>query len=68
MGNKTTIKGDNNVSISDTKKSKVSVGNKVPFKADGKFWVITGVVIALFALILQVVVGWDEIIKWIYAK
>lgn len=68
MTNRTTIKGNKNVSISDVKNSKVSIGNKSSFKPDGKFWVIAGVTIALIALVLQVVVGWDEIIKWIYAK
>ena len=68
MTNKTSIKGNKNVSISDVKNSKVSVGNKTPFKPDGKFWVISGVAIALVALVLQIVVGWNEIIKWIYAK
>jgi hypothetical protein len=68
MTNKTTIKGNKNVSISDVKNSKVSIGNKSSFKPDGKFLVIAGVTIALIALVLQVVVGWDEIIKWIYAK
>lgn len=68
MTNKTSIKGDNNVSISDIKNSKVSVGNKTTFKPDGKFWVIFGVAIAFVALVIQVIVGWEEIIKWIYAK
>ncbi len=68
MTNKTSIKGNKNVSISDIKNSKVSIGYKTTFKPEGKFWVIIGVVIALIALVLQVVVGWDEIIKCIYAK
>jgi hypothetical protein len=68
MENKTKIKGDKNISISDVKNSTVSVGNKTKPISSGKFWVITGVFIAVIALLLQAIVGWDEIIKWFNAK
>jgi len=65
MSNRSVIKGDNNISVSGINKSKVSIENAGNSKSKGQFWVITGVIVALIALLVQIFVGWDQIIKWL---
>lgn len=68
MGNKSVIKGNNNINVSGVKRSKVSIGETTHSKSKGKFWVIAGVVVTVIAVMLQIIIGWDQIIKWLYAK
>lgn len=68
MTNKTNIKGDNNINLSGIKSSKVSIGGTAKPNSNGKFWVIAGVIVAVVAVLLQIIIGWQQIIEWIYAR
>ncbi len=69
MKNENKIKGDGNVNIQGVSKSKISVGDKTITETKvNKLWIILPVVIALIGLIVQVLIGWKELINWFYAK
>jgi hypothetical protein len=69
MKNKSKIQGDGNVNIQGISKSKISVGDKTVTDSKGnKVWIIIPVIIALIGLIVQVLIGWEQLINWFYAK
>lgn len=69
MENKSKIIGDGNVNIQGVSKSKVTVGDKTATKSKvNKLWIILPVIIALIGLIVQVLIGWEQLINWFYAK
>jgi hypothetical protein len=69
MTNKSKIKGDGNVNIQGISKSKLSVRDKtITGSKVNKVWIIIPVIIALIGLIVQVLIGWEQLINWFYAK
>jgi len=68
MKNKSKIQGDGNVNIQGISRSKFLVSDKIVtgIKAN-KFWIITTVIIALLGLIVQVLIGWEQLINMFYA-
>lgn len=69
MKNKSKIQGDGNVNIQDISKSKILVGNKIETESKmNKLWIIIPVIIALIGLIVQILIGWEQLINWFYAK
>jgi len=69
MKNESKITGDGNVNIQGVSKSKITVGDKTATKSNvNKLWIILPVVIALIGLIVQVLIGWEQLINWFYAK
>lgn len=69
MKNESKIQGDRNVNIQNVSKSKVSIGDKKVTEGKvNKFWIIIPVIIALFGLIVQILIGWEQLINWFYAK
>ncbi|SZD73866.1 Uncharacterised protein [Candidatus Ornithobacterium hominis] len=69
MKNKSKIQGDGNVNIQDISKSKISVGDKIETESKmNKLWIIIPVIIALIGLIVQILIGWEQLINWFYAK
>lgn len=69
MKNENKIKGDGNVNIQGVSKSQISVGDKTTTESKvNKLWIILPVVIALVGLIVQILIGWKELINWFYAK
>lgn len=69
MKNKSKIKGDKNISIQNTSSSKISIGKKKDDNnKQNNFWIILPVIIGIIALIVQILIGWKEIINWFYDK
>ncbi|WP_409965973.1 hypothetical protein PIECOFPK_02367 [Mycovorax composti] len=69
MKNKSKIQGDGNVNLQGISKSKISVGDKtVTDSKVNKVWIIIPVIIAIIGLIVQVLIGWEQLINWFYAK
>ncbi len=69
MKNESKITGDGNVNIQGVSKSKITVGDKTLTKSKvNKLWIILPVIIALIGLIVQVLIGWEQLINWFYAK
>lgn len=69
MKNESKITGDGNINIQDVSKSKISVGDKTTVaKKSKKLWVILSIIIAVLALIVQILIGWEQLINWSYAK
>lgn len=69
MRNKSKILGDGNVTIQDVSKSKISIGDQtITDKKSNKFWIIIPVIIAILALVVQILIGWEQLINWFYAK
>jgi hypothetical protein len=69
MKNESKITGDGNINIQDVSKSKISVGDKTTVaKKNKKIWIVLPVIIAVLALIVQILIGWEQLINWFYAK
>ncbi len=69
MKNESKITGDRNINIQDVSKSKISVGDKTAIaKENKKLWIVLPVIIAVLALIVQILIGWEQLINWFYAK
>jgi hypothetical protein len=69
MKNESKITGEGNVNIQDVSKSKITVGDKTATKSKvNKLWIILPVIIAIIGLIVQVLIGWEQLINWFYAK
>ena len=69
MKNESKITGNGNVNLQDISKSKISVGDKTATENKiNKLWIIIPVIIALIGLIVQVLIGWEQLINWFYAK
>lgn len=69
MNNKSKIKGDGNVNIQDVSKSKISIGDRTTTaKKNSKLWIILPVIVAIIALVVQILIGWEQLINWFYAK
>jgi hypothetical protein len=69
MKNESKIKGNGNVNIQGVSESKISVDNKTTTESKvNKIWIILPILIALIGLIIQVLIGWKELINWFYAK
>lgn len=69
MKNQSKITGDNNINIQDTKNSKISINDKIENKKElNKLWLIIPIIIALIGLIIQILVGWEQLIPWLNVK
>lgn len=69
MKNESKITGNGNVNIQDVSKSKISVGDTTATESKmNKLWIILPVIIALIGLVIQVLIGWEQLINWFYAK
>lgn len=63
------MQGDRNVNIQGVSKSKISVGDKTVTESKvNKVWIIIPVAIALIGLFVQILIGWEQLINWFYAK
>lgn len=64
MKNESKIKGDGNINIQGVSKSKVSIGSKsFNENKQNKLWIIISIIIAAIALLVQILVGWEQLIK-----
>lgn len=69
MKNESKITGNGNVNIQDVSKTKISIGDTTATKSKmNKLWIILPVIIALIGLVIQVLIGWEQLINWFYAK
>lgn len=69
MNNKSKITGDGNVNIQDVSKSKISIGDRTSTEnKSSKLWIILPVIVAITALMVQILIGWEQLINWFYAK
>ena len=69
MKNNSKIEGDGNINIQGISESKISVGDKTVTESKvNKTWIIIPVIIALIGLVVQVLIGWEQLINWFYAK
>lgn len=67
MKNKSNITGNNNINVQGLKNSTVSTNPKQNMTSN-KLWIIIPIFIAFIALIVQVLVGWEQLIPWFNAK
>lgn len=64
MKNETKIKGDKNFVFQGNKNSKVNIQNGNTKTKDKQTYTILGLIIAFIGVILSLIVGWDNIIKF----
>lgn len=62
-GNKAKIKGDSNTVIQGSKNSEVNTG-EITDKKKVDMYQIVGIIIAILALVVTVIAGWDEIVNF----
>lgn len=68
MKNRSKIKGDGNINIQDVFKSNVGTGDRDTFGSKTNIWIILPVILAAIALLVQILIGWEQLIKWLYAR
>lgn len=61
--NKIEIIGDNNQVFQDIKKSSIDNSKKSYLPSDSK-WTIISVVAAIVSLVVTIIIGWDDILKF----
>lgn len=64
MKNKSKITGDKNVVIQNTKDAKIRVNEGSPEKQKTSNQLI-GIIIGIVSIIVAIIIGWEEIIKFI---
>ncbi len=64
MNNKSKITGNKNVVIQNTKDSKIRVNEGSPEKQKNNYQLI-GIIIGIVSIIVAIIIGWEEIIKFI---